>query len=82
MSSSRDDRNQSPEKPRALQDKEDPNPRPDRPTTSDDATLVERGSGAHAEFSTAPETFADGPPPDAADDEDADEDEGPDVEER
>lgn len=49
--------------PRQLQDKEDPDPRPDEPTTSDDATLVERGEGAHAEHSEAPETMGDNPPP-------------------
>ena len=58
-SSSHDDRDE----PRQFQDKKDPDPRPDEPTTSDDATLVERGEGAHAEFSTAPESLADGPPP-------------------
>lgn len=47
----------------ALQDKKDSRPRPDRPTPSDDATLAERDEGAHAEFSTAPSSFDDPPPP-------------------
>ena len=49
--------------PRQLQDKDDPDPRPDEPTTSDDATLVERGEGAHAEQSSAPQRMGDNPPP-------------------
>ena len=49
--------------PAQAQDKDDPDPRPDEPTTSDDATLVERGEGAHAEHSAAPETMRDNPPP-------------------
>ena len=49
--------------PTQLQDKEEPDPRPDEPTTSDDATLVERGEGAHAEYAEAPDTMGDNPPP-------------------
>lgn len=47
----------------ALQDKKDAGARPDRPTPSHHATLVERDEGAHAEFSTAPSSFDDPPPP-------------------
>lgn len=62
------------ERESALQDKKDPKTRPDRPTPSDDATLVERDEGAHAEFSAAPSSLDDPPPP-AEDRPEADEDE-------
>lgn len=42
-----------------FQDKKDGAATPDRPTSSDDATLVERQEGAHAEFSDAPESMED-----------------------
>ena len=38
----------------AEQAKADPPTRPDRPTPSDEATLVERGEGTHDEFADAP----------------------------
>lgn len=40
------------DEPAQLQDKKAarPRPRPDRPTPSDDATVSERGDGAHTEF--------------------------------
>lgn len=49
--------------PAQAQDKDDTDPRPDEPTTSDEATLVERGEGAHAEQAAAPQTMHDNPPP-------------------
>lgn len=42
-----------------FQDKKDGSATPDRPTSSDDATLVERQEGAHAEFADAPESMED-----------------------
>lgn len=38
----------------AQEDKHEGNNRPDQPTPSDEATLVERGEGAHAEFVETP----------------------------
>ncbi len=49
--------------PTQAEGKDEPDPRPDEPTTSDEATLVERGEGAHAEYAAAPETMRDNPPP-------------------
>lgn len=59
---SRDDRETDRRAP--FQDKTDPDARPDRPTPSDEATLVERDEGAHAEFVDAPSSLED---PDARD---------------
>lgn len=42
-----------------FQDKSDPDARPDRPTPSDEATLVERDEGAHEEFVDAPASIED-----------------------
>lgn len=42
-----------------FEDKKDGSASPDRPTSSDDATLVERQEGAHAEFADAPESIED-----------------------
>lgn len=42
--------------------KDDQGSRPDRPTDSDSATLVERGEGAHAEYLDEPDSLADDPP--------------------
>lgn len=42
-----------------FQDKADADARPDRPTPSDEATLVERDEGAHAEFVDAPSSMED-----------------------
>lgn len=42
-----------------FQDKTDPDTRPDQPTPSEGATLVERGEGAHAEFVDAPSSMED-----------------------
>lgn len=49
------------ESPQA-RDKKDHHPRPDRPTPSDSATLVERDDGAHAEFLDEPDTGETEPP--------------------
>lgn len=50
--------------------------RPDQPTPSDDATLVERDGGAHSEFVDAPPMSpGDGsPPPESGEDEDQEQD--------
>jgi hypothetical protein len=42
--------------------KDDQPSRPDRPTDSDAATLVERDEGAHAEYLDAPDSLAEDPP--------------------
>lgn len=57
------------ERPPAVQDKDEPRTRPDRPTPSDDATLVQRDAGANAEFSDAPDSLSDPPPHPENDDE-------------
>lgn len=53
-----------PHDPAHLQDKKAarPRPRPDRPTPSDDAAMVERGEGAHAEFIDEPDAAPAEPP--------------------
>lgn len=43
----------------AEQAKADPPTRPDRPSPSDEATLVQRGEGAHDEFADAPLSMED-----------------------
>lgn len=43
----------------AEQTKAEPPTRPDRPTPSDKATLVQRGEGAHDEFADAPTSMED-----------------------
>lgn len=42
-----------------FQGKKEGSARPDRPTSSDDATVVERSEGAHAEFADAPQSIED-----------------------
>lgn len=56
---SRDDDRESADRNAPFQDKKGPDTRPDRPTPSEEATLVERGEGAHAEFVDAPESLED-----------------------
>ncbi len=42
-----------------FQDKKEGSATPDRPTSSDDATMVERQEGAHAEFADTPDSMED-----------------------
>lgn len=56
---SRDDDRDTADRSAPFQDKSDPDARPDRPTPSDEATLVERDEGAHAEFVDAPSSLED-----------------------
>lgn len=49
-----DEDHQAEEPNPAQQAKADPPTRPDRPTPSDEATLVQRDEGAHDEFADAP----------------------------
>lgn len=44
--------------------RDDPDARPDRPTDSDHATLVERDEGANSEFVDGPQRMSEQPPPD------------------
>lgn len=56
---SRDEKRRHADRSAPFQDKADPDSRPDRPTPSDEATLVERDEGAHAEFIDAPASIED-----------------------
>lgn len=56
---SRDDDRDAADRSAPFQDKSEPDSSPDRPTPSDEATLVERDEGAHAEFADAPASMED-----------------------
>lgn len=68
------DRTGGPEDHATREDRDEMKSRPDEPTPSDDATLVERSSGAHAEYVDAPTTPGDGSLPGETEDVDEDED--------